>query len=128
MQTYQMRGMADVADNYGGGYLDITTRGNLQVREIMPKNCIPTLTKLSEIGMTSKGAGADNIRNVTASPTSGYDPTEMIDVLPYAKAMHHCILNNRDLYDCPCSIFLLTLEVLCQYAPTPMTSHSTLVK
>ncbi|HBR95551.1 MAG TPA: NirA family protein [Opitutae bacterium] len=101
LKSYQLAGLAEIAEDFGGGYADITTRGNFQVREIMPKNTIQTLIKLDEIGLTSKGAGADNLRNVTASPTSGFDPEEVLDVLPYAKAMHHYILNNRDLYGLP---------------------------
>lgn len=101
LRSYQMAGVADIAEDFGGGYADITTRGNFQVREIMPKHTIPTLIKLDEIGLTSKGSGADNLRNITASPTSGFDPQEILDVLPYAKSMHHYILNNRDLYGLP---------------------------
>src|SRR5690606_30614589 len=48
-----------------------------------------------------RGSGADNIRNITASPNSGIDPDELIDVRPYAKGLHHYILNNRDLYGLP---------------------------
>lgn len=99
--SYQLTGLAEIAEDFGGGYADITTRGNFQVREIMPKNIIATLMKLDEIGLTSKGSGADNLRNITASPTSGFDPEEVLDVLPYAKSMHHYILNNRDLYGLP---------------------------
>ncbi|WP_018970755.1 NirA family protein [Rubritalea marina] len=101
LQSHQLEGLAEIAEEWGGGYADVTTRGNFQVREIMPRQVVPTFMKLTEIGLTSKGAGADNLRNITASPTSGFDPYEVIDVLPYAKAMHHFILNNRDLYGLP---------------------------
>ena len=101
LQSHQLEGLAEIADEWGGGYSDVTTRGNFQVREIMPRNVANTFNKLTEIGLTSKGAGADNLRNITASPTSGFDPHEIIDVLPHAKAMHHFILNNRDLYGLP---------------------------
>jgi len=67
----------------------------------MPRNVVKVLEKLTELGLTSKGAGADNVRNVTGTPTSGFDKQELIDVVPLAKAMHHCILNNRDLYGMP---------------------------
>ena len=99
--SHQLIGLADIAEHFAGGYLDITTRANIQIREFMPANVIPTLTKLSELGLTSKGAGADNVRNVTATPTAGYDAREILDVLPFAKEMHHTILNNRDLYGLP---------------------------
>jgi ferredoxin-nitrite reductase len=97
----QMRGLAYIAGQWGGGYASITTRANIQIREFKAKNLINVLTKLYDIGLTSKGSGADNIRNVTASPTSGIDPNEVYDVRSLAKAMHHYILNHRDLYGLP---------------------------
>ena len=57
--------------------------------------------RLAEIGLTSRGAGADNIRNVTGSPTAGIDPQELIDTRPLARALHHYILNHRELYGLP---------------------------
>jgi len=101
LKSYQMRGMAEMAQDWGGGYSHITTRNNLQIREIMPENTVKVLDKLVDIGITSRGAGADNIRNITATPTTGFDCHEFIDAMPYAKAMHHHILNNRDLYGLP---------------------------
>lgn len=101
LKSHQLIGLAEIAEEFGGGYTDLTTRGNFQIREIMPKDTISTLMKLDDLGLTSKGAGADNLRNVTASPTSGFDPEEVLDVLPYARSMHYHILNNRDLYGLP---------------------------
>ncbi len=101
IMSHQFRGFAEIAADWGGGYCDITTRGNLQVREIQPENCVKVLDKVVELGLTSRGAGADNVRNVTATPTTGFDTEEFIDVMPLAKGMHHYILNNRDLYGMP---------------------------
>lgn len=101
LKSHQMIGLAEIAQDWGGGYADVTTRGNFQVREIMPPNTVSVLNKLVDIGLTARGSGADNLRNITASPTSGFDPDEVLDVLPYANAMHHCIMNNRDLYGLP---------------------------
>jgi ferredoxin-nitrite reductase len=101
ISTYQFRGLAEIADEWGPGHADLTTRANVQIRELMPENCPKVLMKLADLGLTSQGSGADNIRNITASPTSGFDPDELIDVMPYARAMHHYILKNRDLYGLP---------------------------
>ena len=101
LSSFQLHGMAEIAKDWGGGYLDVTTRGNLQVREIQPENTVNILNKLIDIGLTSKGSGADNVRNITATPTTGFDKDELLDVMPYAKSMHHAILNNRDLYGMP---------------------------
>jgi ferredoxin-nitrite reductase len=97
----QLRGLAGIADDWGAGYADITTRANLQIREIAPKHIVKVLLKLQELGMTSRGSGVDNVRNITATPTAGIDPAELIDTQPYATALHYYILNNRDMYNIP---------------------------
>jgi len=101
LTSTQFRGLAGIAENWGPGHVDLTTRANVQVREIMPENAPDVLMSLTDLGLTSQGAGADNIRNITATPTTGFDPGELIDVMPYARAMHHYILKNRDLYGLP---------------------------
>lgn len=97
----QLRGLADLADDYGDGKAAVTTRSNLQVRGLAPKNLVNTVTRLQSLGLTAKGSGVDNVRNITASPTAGFDPQELLDVRPFAHALHHYILNQRDLYDLP---------------------------
>jgi ferredoxin-nitrite reductase len=97
----QLRGLAEIAEDWGGGYADITTRANIQIREIPPRQIVKCLLKLQEIGLTSRGSGVDNVRNITATPTAGIDKDELIDTRPLAKGLHHYILNNRDLYDLP---------------------------
>ena len=57
-------------------------------------SCWPGYT---DIGLTSKGSGADSARNITASPTAGFDPLEITDLHSYALRLSHQILNTRDL-------------------------------
>jgi ferredoxin-nitrite reductase len=101
ISSHQLRGLAGLADEIGNGCADITTRANLQLRELKPRSIVHALTRVQELGLTSRGSGADNIRNITATPTSGFDRDELIDVRPYAHALHHYILNHRDLYGLP---------------------------
>lgn len=99
--SFQMRGLADLADRYAGGYTDVTTRANLQLREIAAANGVNVLLGLKDLGIINQGSGGDNIRNVTASPTSGFDPEELIETLPLAREMHHHIIYHRELYGLP---------------------------
>jgi ferredoxin-nitrite reductase len=101
LNAYQVRGLADLADEHAGGYADITTRANLQLREIPAASPPEIITRLADLGLTSRGSGADNIRNVTGSPTAGIDRQELLDTRPHARAMHHFILNHRELYGLP---------------------------
>jgi ferredoxin-nitrite reductase len=95
------RGVCVVAERFGGGYVDITTRANLQIREIGPAHPVAVLQAIQELGLISRGAGADNIRNITGSPTAGIDPQELIDTRPLTRELYHYILNNRELYGLP---------------------------
>jgi ferredoxin-nitrite reductase len=101
LKHWQFAGVADLAENFGGPYAHVTTRANLQLREIEPKNAINVIEGLQNIGLCSRGSGADNIRNVTGTSTAGIDPQELLDTRPYAKAWHFHILNDRSLYGLP---------------------------
>jgi ferredoxin-nitrite reductase len=98
---WQFAGLADLAERYGGGYSHVTTRANLQIREIETKNAVAMVEAIQDLGLCSRGSGADNIRNVTGTPTAGIDPQELIDTRPYAHEWHHHILNDRSLYGLP---------------------------
>jgi ferredoxin-nitrite reductase len=101
LKHWQLSGLADLAERYGGGYSHVTTRANLQIREIAPKDAVALLEGIQEIGLCSRGSGADNIRNVTGTPTAGIDPQELLDTRPYAREWHYHILNDRSLYGLP---------------------------
>ncbi len=101
LSSQQLRGLAGLSGECGSGRLDITTRSNLQIREFRPKDIVRVLTRIQALGMTSRGSGADNIRNITASPITGIDPEELLDVAPLAEALNNYILNSRDMAGLP---------------------------
>jgi ferredoxin-nitrite reductase len=101
LSHWQLAGVADLAERFGGGYAHVTTRANLQIRDVMPEGAISLIEGLTSLGLSTKGTGADNIRNVTGSPTAGIDPQELIDTRPFARAWHYHILNDRSLYGLP---------------------------
>ncbi len=101
LESYQLRGIARMAEIWGPARIDLTTRANVQIREVQPKNIVDVLNAIQRLGMRSHGSGADNIRNITASPISGYDPQELIDVQPFADALQNYISNSRDMFGLP---------------------------
>src|SRR5204862_1499292 len=101
VKHWQLSGLADLAERYGGGYSHVTTRANFQIREIEPKNAVALLEEIQDLGLCSRGTGADNIRNVTGTPTAGIDPQELLDTRPYAREWLFHILNDRSLYGLP---------------------------
>ena len=101
LKTFQLREIAGVARELTTGYVQITTRANLQLRLIAPRDAAEVLRRIQNTGLHTRGAGADNIRNLTASPTAGIDPHELIDVMPFCQALAHVIINDRSFYDLP---------------------------
>lgn len=101
LKHWQFAGVADLAEQFAGGYAHVTTRANLQIREIEPKNAINVIEGIQDLGLCSRGSGADNIRNVTGTPTAGIDPQELLDTRPHAREWHYHILNDRSLFGLP---------------------------
>lgn len=99
---WQFATVADLIDRHSPGrYAHVTTRANLQARELPPEEAPLFIEGLAEIGIIPKGTGADNIRNVTGSATAGIDPQELLDTRTYAKAWNHHILNTREMFGLP---------------------------
>jgi ferredoxin-nitrite reductase len=101
LNHWQFAGIADIAERHGGGYSHVTTRANLQIREIAAKDAVTVVEAIQGLGLCSRGSGADNIRNVTGTATAGIDPQELIDTRPFAREWHFHILNDRTLYGLP---------------------------
>jgi ferredoxin-nitrite reductase len=101
LKSEQFAGVADLSERFGGGYAHVTTRANLQVREIAPRHAVAMIEALQELGLCSRGAGADNIRNVTGDATAGISRQALLDTRPLARELHFHILNDRGLYGLP---------------------------
>src|SRR5882724_1864551 len=101
LTTFQLRELARIAQELTSGYVQITTRANLQMRLIQPKDAPEVLRRIQSVGLHTRGAGADNIRNLTANPTAGIDPVELIDVMPFVHELAQLIINERAFYNLP---------------------------
>lgn len=101
VKSYQLRELAAIARDLTTGYIQITTRNNFQIRLIEPRNCPEVLRRIQGCGLHSKGAGADNIRNITMNPCAGYDPHELIDVRPLVNELATLIIGSKEFYDLP---------------------------
>lgn len=97
----QFRELADISDDIASSFLQLTTRNNVQIRIVQPKDAPELLRRIQDCGLQARGSGADNLRNFTSNPTAGYDPYELIDVLPYIQELAHLVVNGAEFYDLP---------------------------
>lgn len=97
LDSKQCRAIADIADHYGGGYVDVTNRANLQVREIHTGINAQVLKHLQDIGLGSSNTAVDHIRNIMTSPTAGIDLQELIDTRPFVSGWDQYIATHPAL-------------------------------
>ncbi len=82
-----MDGLGEVADKYaplGKGH--ITTRENVQFHHIPLAECPDVLRLLGTVGLSTREACGNTVRNVVGSPFAGVDPEEVFDPTPYLAA------------------------------------------
>jgi ferredoxin-nitrite reductase len=96
INSEQCRVISDIADVYGGGYVDVTNRANIQIREISTNLDASVLEKLQNIGL-GRNPIVDHIRNIMTSPTAGIDVTELFDTRSLVNDWDNYIVSNPSL-------------------------------
>ncbi len=94
LDSRQLRALGDTADRWSRGFGHITTRQNLQFH-FVPLAVVPeVLAYLGDVGLTTREACGNSVRNITASPYAGVDGDEAFDVTPYAEALTRYFLGH----------------------------------
>ena len=99
LNTGQMDMLADTAEEYSDGICHITTRQDVQLHYVHIDDTIDLMRRLASVGITTREACGNSVRNVTACPLSGVCRTETFDVTPYASALSNYLLGHPDVQD-----------------------------
>ncbi|MCH7789495.1 MAG: nitrite/sulfite reductase, partial [Acidobacteria bacterium] len=81
------RKMAEVTRRFAKGEAHVTTRQDFQIYYVDLDDAPAMLESLDEVGMTTREACGNSVRNVTGCPYAGVCPDEVFDVTPYARAL-----------------------------------------
>lgn len=92
----QMTRLADLAEEYAVGVCHITTRQDIQYHYLDINDTPNLMRRLAEVGITTKEACGNVVRNVTACPEAGVCGGEAFDVTPHARAMANFLLRHPD--------------------------------
>ncbi|HEU4402024.1 MAG TPA: nitrite/sulfite reductase [Candidatus Polarisedimenticolia bacterium] len=90
----QLRALAVVARDFSRGFGHVTTRQNLQFHFVKMTVVPQALAVMEKVGLTTREACGNTVRNVTACPMAGVCPTEPFDVTPYGEAVTRFFLRN----------------------------------
>ena len=90
----QLERFADVADAYSKGIGHITTRQDVQLYWIPTREAPRVMAQLAAVGVTTREACGNSLRNVTACQLAGVSPIELFDVTQHAQAVTDHFLRN----------------------------------
>ena len=99
MNAEQLEVLADCAEEYSDHILHVTTRQDIQLHFVHIEDTPDMMRRLAAVGITTREACGNSVRNVTACPIAGVCNTESFDVAPYAKAITFFLLGHPDAQD-----------------------------
>jgi sulfite reductase (ferredoxin) len=95
----QMDVLAELAEEYSDGIAHVTTRQDFQLHFIHIEDTPTIMRRLASVGITTREACGNSVRNVTACPIAGVCHDETFDVTPYSKALAYFLLGHPDCQD-----------------------------
>ncbi len=91
----QLTRLADTADQFASGFIHFTTREDAQLYYLQLENTPNLLRALQEVGITTREACGNTVRNITACYRAGISHTEAFNVYPYTDALFRFLLRNK---------------------------------
>ena len=95
----QLETLADLSEEYADGVSHVTTRQDIQFHYVHIDDTPALMRRLAAVGITTREACGNSVRNVTACPLSGICREESFDTTPYAKACSRFLMGHPDTQD-----------------------------
>ncbi len=95
----QLEVLCDLAEEYSDQILHITTRQDVQLHYVHLEDTPALMRRLAEVGITTREACGNSVRNVTACQIAGVCRDEAFDVTPYANVVAHFLLGHPQTQD-----------------------------
>ncbi len=96
LNASQLEVLAELAEEYSDGIAHITTRQDVQLHFVHLDDTPSLMRRLAAVGITTREACGNTIRNVTACPIAGVCREQAFDVTPYAKATAYYLLGHPE--------------------------------
>ena len=95
----QLDVLCDLAEEYSDQILHVTTRQDIQLHFVHIEDTPDLMRRLAAVGITTREACGNSVRNTTSCPYSGVCNTEAFDTTPYAHALTFFLLGHDDTQD-----------------------------
>lgn len=97
----EAKALAEAAERFGNGHIDLTRRANLQIRGLSPTSVGGLQHVVADLGLIDRDARIEAVRNVMVGPLAGIDPGEAQDVRALARALEVGLASDPVLHDLP---------------------------
>lgn len=94
MRPEQFEMIASLVERYSRGWAHITTRQNLQFHYVQLDQIPDVMQHLASVGLTTREACGDTVRNVQGCHLAGACPHEHLDITPWAEAAYQHFVRN----------------------------------
>ncbi|OIP68599.1 MAG: precorrin-3B synthase [Oscillatoriales cyanobacterium CG2_30_40_61] len=91
--------IAQLLKAWGSETLQVTNRGNLQIRAVQTSPSLEVFQTLQNLGLAASDPRIDHLRNIMASPTAGIDRQELIDTRPLVQKLDNFIQNHPSIIE-----------------------------
>ncbi len=99
--TALARKIADWSRRCGNGVIELSARGNLQLRGVSPEGLVTLQAAMAEADLLDADPRGEAVRNILLSPLSGIDPDAVLDVQPMARQLDRVLRNDTRLHALP---------------------------
>ncbi len=99
LNPVQIEVLADLAEEYSDAICHVTTRQDFQLHYVHLEDTPDLMRRLAAVGITTREACGNSVRNITACPIAGVCRDETFDVTPYADATMKFLLGHPDTQD-----------------------------
>ncbi|MGJ4995059.1 precorrin-3B synthase [Bradyrhizobium sp. HKCCYLS3077] len=96
-----LRELADAAQRFGNGQIDLTRRANLQIRGVSQQTLAPLWDVMASLQLLDDSAELEAIRNIVINPLAGLDPAEIADMRPIAADLENRLASEPELQALP---------------------------
>ncbi len=97
----QLRIIGRLAERYGRGMGDITTRQNIQLHNLTIEDLPIVLDELNAAGLSFTQACGDVWRNVVGCPLAGVDGHELLDSRPLIQELERTFVGSKEFSNLP---------------------------
>ncbi len=94
LNSVQLAGLARIARDFADGLAHVTTRQDIQLHWVRLEDVPALMERLNAVGLTTREACGNSVRNIVGSPAAGVARNELFDITPYSHLLAKHLLRN----------------------------------